>query len=81
MLQSPALTQLTLVTAEETTRNQNMFFFSQIQMTIPLKLSYSDKLNKLEKQYERLLVSELSSHDLKFVLLEMLKIIYALSVV
>uniref|UniRef100_A0A8D3BLF9 Dystonin n=1 Tax=Scophthalmus maximus TaxID=52904 RepID=A0A8D3BLF9_SCOMX len=28
---------------------------SEIQMTIPLKLSYSDKLNKLEKQYERLL--------------------------
>lgn len=36
-----------------------MFFFSQIQMTIPLKLTYSDKLNKLEKQYERLLVSDL----------------------
>ncbi|XP_030603447.1 dystonin isoform X3 [Archocentrus centrarchus] len=29
---------------------------SEIQMTIPLKLSYSDKLNKLEKQYERLLI-------------------------
>ncbi|XP_035799924.2 dystonin isoform X7 [Amphiprion ocellaris] len=28
---------------------------SEIQMTIPLKLSYSDKLNKLEKQYDRLL--------------------------
>lgn len=28
-------------------------------MTIPLKLSYSDKLNKLEKQYERLLVRDL----------------------
>ncbi|XP_047459857.1 dystonin isoform X23 [Mugil cephalus] len=28
---------------------------SEIQMTMPLKLSYSDKLNKLEKQYERLL--------------------------
>ncbi|XP_070772625.1 dystonin [Enoplosus armatus] len=28
---------------------------SEIQMTIPLKISYSDKLNKLEKQYERLL--------------------------
>ncbi|XP_034465448.1 dystonin isoform X9 [Hippoglossus hippoglossus] len=28
---------------------------SEIQMTLPLKLSYSDKLNKLEKQYERLL--------------------------
>ncbi|XP_044068912.1 dystonin isoform X20 [Siniperca chuatsi] len=28
---------------------------SEIQMTIPLKLTYSDKLNKLEKQYERLL--------------------------
>ncbi|XP_063730448.1 LOW QUALITY PROTEIN: dystonin [Eleginops maclovinus] len=28
---------------------------SEIQMQIPLKLSYSDKLNKLEKQYERLL--------------------------
>lgn len=38
-----------------------MFFFSQIQMTMPLKLSFSDKLNKLEKQYERLLVRDLSS--------------------
>ncbi|KAM9365281.1 dystonin [Pholidichthys leucotaenia] len=28
---------------------------SEIQMTIPLKLSYSEKLNKLGKQYERLL--------------------------
>ncbi|KAG8000052.1 Dystonin, partial [Nibea albiflora] len=28
---------------------------SEIQMNMPLKLSYSDKLNKLEKQYERLL--------------------------
>ncbi|XP_029961952.1 dystonin isoform X2 [Salarias fasciatus] len=28
---------------------------SEIQMTIPLKLTYSDKLSKLEKQYERLL--------------------------
>ncbi|XP_017268354.1 dystonin isoform X5 [Kryptolebias marmoratus] len=28
---------------------------SEIQMTIPLKLTYSDKLNKLERQYERLL--------------------------
>ncbi|XP_078128914.1 dystonin isoform X7 [Sander vitreus] len=28
---------------------------SEIQMTIPLKLTYSDKLNKLEKQYETLL--------------------------
>ncbi|XP_058507341.1 dystonin isoform X8 [Solea solea] len=28
---------------------------SEIQMTIPLKLTYSDKLNQLEKQYERLL--------------------------
>ncbi|XP_039994292.1 dystonin isoform X3 [Xiphias gladius] len=28
---------------------------SEIQMTIPLKLTYSDKLNKLEKQYESLL--------------------------
>ncbi|CAN9499905.1 unnamed protein product [Ophioblennius macclurei] len=28
---------------------------SEIQMTIPLKLSYSEKLSKLEKQYERLL--------------------------
>ncbi|KAM6916493.1 dystonin [Xenentodon cancila] len=27
----------------------------EIQMTIPVKLTYSDKLNKLEKQYERLL--------------------------
>lgn len=72
MLQSPALTPLSLVTAEETTWNQNMFSFSQIQMTVPLKLTYSDKLNKLEKQYERLLVSELSGHNLKFVQLEML---------
>ncbi|XP_034538619.1 dystonin [Notolabrus celidotus] len=29
---------------------------SEIQMTIPLKISFSDKLNKLEKQYERLLI-------------------------
>ncbi|XP_063346926.1 dystonin isoform X10 [Pelmatolapia mariae] len=37
---------------------------SEIQMTMPLKLSYSDKLNKLEKQYERLLSSsrERQSH-------------------
>ncbi|XP_056291894.1 dystonin isoform X13 [Pseudoliparis swirei] len=28
---------------------------SEIQMTIPMKISYSDKLSKLEKQYERLL--------------------------
>nr|XP_046257656.1 dystonin isoform X15 [Scatophagus argus] len=28
---------------------------SEIQMNIPLKITYSDKLNKLEKQYERLL--------------------------
>ncbi|XP_035519853.1 dystonin isoform X9 [Morone saxatilis] len=28
---------------------------SEIQMNLPLKLTYSDKLNKLEKQYERLL--------------------------
>ncbi|XP_074531263.1 dystonin isoform X8 [Halichoeres trimaculatus] len=28
---------------------------SEIQMTIPLKLNYSDKLNKLERQYDRLL--------------------------
>ncbi|XP_032397333.1 dystonin isoform X11 [Etheostoma spectabile] len=28
---------------------------SEIQMSIPLKLTYSDKLNKLEKQYETLL--------------------------
>ncbi|KAF3708317.1 Dystonin 230 kDa bullous pemphigoid antigen 230/240 kDa bullous pemphigoid antigen [Channa argus] len=28
---------------------------SEIQMTIPLKLTYSDKLNKLERQYENLL--------------------------
>ncbi|XP_023819404.1 dystonin isoform X6 [Oryzias latipes] len=28
---------------------------SEIQMTLPLKLNYSDKLNKLERQYERLL--------------------------
>uniref|UniRef100_A0A3Q1AK24 Dystonin n=1 Tax=Amphiprion ocellaris TaxID=80972 RepID=A0A3Q1AK24_AMPOC len=33
---------------------------SEIQMTIPLKLSYSDKLNKLEKQYDRLLVNRQS---------------------
>lgn len=30
--------------------------FFQIQMNLPLKLTYSDKLNKLEKQYETLLV-------------------------
>lgn len=29
-------------------------------MNIPLKIAYSDKLNKLEKQYETLLVSDLS---------------------
>ncbi|XP_042357950.1 dystonin isoform X5 [Plectropomus leopardus] len=28
---------------------------SEIQMTMPLKLAYSDKLNNLEKQYDRLL--------------------------
>ncbi|XP_068423319.1 dystonin isoform X4 [Clinocottus analis] len=28
---------------------------SEIQMTMPMKIPYSDKLNKLEKQYERLL--------------------------
>ncbi|XP_051272550.1 dystonin isoform X9 [Dicentrarchus labrax] len=28
---------------------------SEIQMNLPLKLTYSDKLNKLERQYERLL--------------------------
>ncbi|KAF7658665.1 hypothetical protein LDENG_00009540 [Lucifuga dentata] len=28
---------------------------SEIQMTLPLKLTYSEKLNKLEKQYEKLL--------------------------
>lgn len=26
-------------------------------MTLPLKITYSDKLNKLERQYEQLLVS------------------------
>lgn len=30
----------------------------QIQMTPPLKLTYSEKLSKLEKQYETLLVSD-----------------------
>uniref|UniRef100_A0A3Q3FCY4 SH3 domain-containing protein n=1 Tax=Labrus bergylta TaxID=56723 RepID=A0A3Q3FCY4_9LABR len=35
---------------------------SEIQMNMPLKLTYSDKLNKLEKLYERLLVSERQSH-------------------
>lgn len=35
-----------------------MFLISQIQMNMPLKLTYSDKLNKLENQYERLLVSD-----------------------
>lgn len=35
-------------------------FFFQIQMNLPLKLTYSDKLNKLEKQYEALLVRQLS---------------------
>lgn len=29
-------------------------------MNLPLKLTYSDKLNKLEKQYEALLVRQLS---------------------
>ncbi|XP_034041193.1 dystonin [Thalassophryne amazonica] len=29
--------------------------FSEIQMTLPLKLTYSEKLNKLESQYEKLL--------------------------
>ncbi|XP_068580005.1 dystonin isoform X1 [Cebidichthys violaceus] len=28
---------------------------SEIQMTIPMKITYSDQLNKLERQYERLL--------------------------
>lgn len=32
-------------------------FLPQIQMTQPLKLSYSEKLGKLESQYGRLLVS------------------------
>lgn len=35
-------------------------FSAQIQMNLPLKLTYSEKLNKLEKQYEILLVSDLS---------------------
>ncbi|XP_075874847.1 dystonin isoform X6 [Nelusetta ayraudi] len=37
---------------------------SEIQMNLPLKLTYSDKLNKLEKQYEALLSSsnERQSH-------------------
>lgn len=30
-------------------------------MNLPLKLTYSDKLNKLEKQYEALLVRQLST--------------------
>lgn len=34
--------------------------FPQIQMNPPLKLTYSEKLNKLEKQYEILLVSDQS---------------------
>lgn len=34
-------------------------------MTIPLKITYSDKLNKLERQYERLLVSKSSNLSLK----------------
>lgn len=29
----------------------------QIQMTAPLKLSYAEKLHKLESQYSKLLVS------------------------
>lgn len=33
-------------------------FSSQIQMNPPLKLTYSEKLTKLEKQYEILLVSD-----------------------
>lgn len=43
-----------------------MLFLSQIQMNLPLKLTYSDKLNKLEKQYERLLVSDLKLCSYKF---------------
>lgn len=41
-------------------------------MTLPLKLNYSDKLNKLERQYERLLVNKLftSSFDFKMIPLE-----------
>lgn len=38
----------------------NRMFSSQIQMNPPLKLTYSEKLNKLEKQYEILLVSDQS---------------------
>lgn len=40
-------------------------FFLQIQMNIPLKISYSEKLNKLENLYERLLVSDLLSTKVK----------------
>lgn len=38
----------------------NRMFSSQIQMNPPLKLTYSEKLNKLEKQYDILLVSDQS---------------------
>lgn len=47
----------------------NICFFFQIQMSMPLKLTYSEKLNKLGKQYEQLLVStslELSSFLISF---------------
>lgn len=37
-----------------------MMFSSQIQMNPPLKRTYSEKLNKLEKQYEILLVRDQS---------------------
>lgn len=32
-------------------------------MTLPSKLTYSDKLNRLEKQYDRLLVSNLEHNN------------------
>lgn len=46
-----------LVSAVEANR---MFPPPQIQMNPPIKLTYSEKLNKLEKQYEILLVSDQS---------------------
>lgn len=35
----------------------DLIYQIQIQMTAPLKLSYAEKLHKLESQYSKLLVS------------------------
>lgn len=35
----------------------DLIYQMQIQMTAPLKLSYAEKLHKLESQYSKLLVS------------------------